>query len=295
MLICLSKCAALLPLQWLHRLGAGFGRIALILSGGFRDKSVYNLKTAGLFDPALLRRSAAHAGRAVFETPLIWWGSAGRLDALIQLDGRSVLEQAQAVGRGVIVLTPHLGSFEVAARAVSRVAPITVLYKPPRLPWVRRWVEAGRSAPEVRPVAATAAGVRGLLRALKRGEFIGILPDQVPSAGEGVWAPFLGRQAYTMTLPARLAELTGAPVVLAYGERLADGRGWRVQLELFTDSPTPAAMNQAMEHIIRKLPAQYFWGYNRYKSPPGSRIAAGASGAASLGPAPGVVSDGGVD
>jgi len=107
-----------------------------------------------------------------------------------------------------------------------------------------------------------------LLRALRRGEAIGVLPDQVPSDGDGVWAPFFGRSAYTMTLPARLAALTGAAVFMVHGERLDRGQGWQVWFERFDATPTPAAINHAMEQLIRRLPDQYFWGYNRYKVPP---------------------------
>jgi KDO2-lipid IV(A) lauroyltransferase len=175
----------------------------------------------------------------------------------------------------VILLTPHLGCFEAAARAVARSGPITVLYKPPRLAPGRRLVETGRASPGVRPVPASASGVRGLVRALKKGEAIGVLPDQVPSDGDGTWAPFFGRPAYTMTLPQRLARLTGASVLLACGERLPRGSGWRVRFESFDGEATPEAVNRAMESMIRRLPEQYFWGYNRYKVP--ARAASPAS------------------
>jgi KDO2-lipid IV(A) lauroyltransferase len=268
MLIGLSRLFARLPLRGLHALGALLGWAALLTSSGFRRKARANLATAGLLSRRTLWQSAGHAGRAVLETPLVWWGDAARLERLILTQGQALLEEARRTGRGVMLLTPHLGSFEVAARASARSGPITVLYKPPRLAWARRWVEAGRGTPGIRPVPASAAGVRGLVRALRKGEAIGVLPDQVPSAGDGVWAGFFGRPAYTMTLPARLAALTGAVVFMVHGERLAHGRGWCVRFERLDEVPTPANINRAMEHLIRQLPEQYFWGYNRYKVPP---------------------------
>ena len=268
MLLWFARLVARLPLRWSQALGAAFGRLALALSSGYRRKSADNLALAGLLDDARLRRSAEQAGRAAGETPFVWFGDDARVEALISVEGQEALDRARAAGRGVILLTPHLGCFEAAARAVARSGPITVLYKPPRLPAVRRLVETGRASPGVRPLPATAAGVRGLLRALRRGEAVGVLPDQVPSDGDGVWAPFFGRPAYTMTLPQRLARLTGAAVLMACGERLPRGAGWRVRYEPLPVEPTPQAVNAAMEVMIRRLPDQYFWGYNRYKAPP---------------------------
>jgi KDO2-lipid IV(A) lauroyltransferase len=205
----------------------------------------------------------------VAETALLWFGARERIDRLIRVENGELLNQALGHGRGVILLTAHVGSFEAAALGSARFGPITVLYKPPRIDVVRRLVESGRAAPNVHPVPTTAAGVRGLLRALKRGELIGVLPDQVPSEGDGEWAPFFGRPAYTMTLPARLARLTGAQVLMAHGERLPDAAGWVVRYECLPEAPSPAVINQAMEATIRRMPEQYFWGYNRYKTPPG--------------------------
>lgn len=267
MLVRLSRLAARLPLAWSQALGALAGRAALALSPSFRRKSSDNLALAGLLDEPMLRRTAAEVGRAAAETPFVWFGEHERVEALIRVEGQEVLDAARAAGRGVILLTPHLGCFEAAARAVARSGPITVLYKPPRIDAMRRLVETGRASPGVRPVPASASGVRGLLRALKRGEAIGVLPDQVPSDGDGVWAPFFGRPAYTMTLPHRLARLTGASVLLACGERLPRGEGWRVRFEPLVGEPTPEAVNRSMETLIRRLPEQYFWGYNRYKAP----------------------------
>jgi KDO2-lipid IV(A) lauroyltransferase len=111
------------------------------------------------------------------------------------------------------------------------------------------------------------AGVRAMLRALRAGEAVGILPDQVPGEGEGEWAPFFGEPAWTMTLPRRLAQATGAAVVVAVGERVPGG--WRLHLERLAEAPTPEALNACMERLIRRWPDQYLWGYNRYKRPAG--------------------------
>jgi KDO2-lipid IV(A) lauroyltransferase len=179
-------------------------------------------------------------------------------------------------GSGVILLTPHIGAFEVGVRAAARSVPVTVLYKPPRIAALRELVEAGRVTPGIVPVPGTAAGVRSMLRALRRGEAVGVLPDQVPTEGDGVWSPFFGRPAYTMTLPTRLAELTGAQVIVGWAQRLPRARGWVAHFEPLAGAPSPDAINQAMESVIRRLPEQYFWGYNRYKTPHGRAVTDGA-------------------
>jgi KDO2-lipid IV(A) lauroyltransferase len=150
---------------------------------------------------------------------------------------------------------------------------MTVLYRPARKPWLRDLVEAARRRPGLDAAPATLAGVRQMMRALKRGEVIGLLPDQVPPEGLGVWAPFFGQPAYTMTLASRLVQQTGAALLLVWGERLPRGAGYRVRVSELAE-PLPhdpvaaaAAINRAMEHLILQCPQQYLWGYHRYKQP----------------------------
>jgi KDO2-lipid IV(A) lauroyltransferase len=200
--------------------------------------------------------------------------------------GDPLVEEALARGRGVLFLTPHLGCFEVTAQAYAERfgplhGPITVMYRPARKAWLRPLVDTARTRPGLAAAPATLAGVRQMIRALRRGEAVGLLPDQVPPADMGVWAPFFGRPAYTMTLAARLVRQTGATPLLAWGERLPRGRGYVVHLARF-DEPLPevddaqaesaAVVNRAMERLIRQRPQQYLWGYDRYKTP--RRVAA---------------------
>jgi KDO2-lipid IV(A) lauroyltransferase len=178
----------------------------------------------------------------------------------------------------VVFLTPHLGCFEVTAQAYARrygqsQQPMTVLYRPPRQAWLRELVGSARARPGLHTAPTTLAGVKQMIKALKNGESLGLLPDQVPPLGMGLWLPFFGRQAYTMTLAVRLVQQTGATVLLAWGERLSWGRGYRVHVQplstgLPADSGQAASLiNQAMEALIRSCPQQYLWGYARYKQP----------------------------
>jgi len=137
-------------------------------------------------------------------------------------------------------------------------------------------MQEGRARPNVRLVPADVSGVRAVLAALKRGEAAGFLPDQVPGEGEGEWAEFFGRRAYTMTLAARLAGREGVLCFLAYARRLRGGAGYALVLRplpqrLAGESAT-RAVNRALEALVRECPEQFLWGYNRYKTPKGARL-----------------------
>jgi Kdo2-lipid IVA lauroyltransferase/acyltransferase len=294
MLLWMLRLLGLLPLWLLQAAGAAGGAAAFALSGAFRRKTVANLQVAGLYRPALAWASARAAGKAALETCYIWFRTDDVLLRKSQADSFVRLARATQAGkvagerRGVIILTPHIGSFELGARAYGAVAPITVLYKAPRREALHHLLKVARSQPGVTPVPADTGGVRALLRALKRGEAIGILPDQVPSAGDGEWASFFGRPAFTMTLPARLAEKTGAPVYLLATWRRPWGRGWDLELRKVDRIPTPQVINQELEAVIRKRPDQYVWSYNRYKQP---SSATGAAPAPKVESAPGAAAD----
>lgn len=268
------------PLAALQRLGDRLGRLIARLSPGYRRHLFENLEQAGYAartDPALAARAAGEAGRGVFELAHVWMRPQDEILAKTEVRGWEHVEAARAAGRGIVFLTPHLGCFEVTAQyyANNRYAgaPLTVLYRPPRKAWLAPLIEGRRARENLVLAPADLAGVRRLLRALKRGEAIGMLPDQVPSRGEGVWATFFGKPAYTMTLPARLQRQTGATLLLAHGERLPDGRGWIVHFSTIDEpldvDPAVAAtqINRRLEDLIRANPAQYLWGYNRYKKP----------------------------
>ena len=269
------------PLGWLHQWGGAAGWIAYALSSTYRRRFVENAAQAGL-DRAAMRPAIAEAGRALLELPLLWMRPVARpILPLVGWDGAERIVEAHARGRGVVFLTPHLGSFEVTAQAyaerfAAEYGPITVLFRPARKPWLRPLVERSRLRPGLVGAPATLAGVRQMIRALRRGEAVGLLPDQVPPEGLGVWAPFFGRPAYTMTLAARLVQQTGAVPLVAWGERLPRGEGYVVHVAPLGE-PLPAdpaaqgesaaAVNRAMERLIVARPTQYLWGYHRYKSP----------------------------
>lgn len=268
----LMKIAAAFPLPLAHAVGAVLGWAMYGLSPTYRRHLKENLAAAGYADAATRRAAIAEAGKLLAELPAVWLRPRNRVADLVkEIRGLDLVEAARAQGRGIVFLTPHLGCFEVTAQVAAERFPITVLYSPPKMKWLRPVMEQGRGGVNVRLASADLSGVRELLSALKRRETVGILPDQVPGEGEGEWAEFFGKPAYTMTLAARFSKREGVECLVAYGERLPWGRGYVVHVR-----PLPAALqgegearrvNRALEGLIRELPGQYLWGYNRYKKP----------------------------
>jgi KDO2-lipid IV(A) lauroyltransferase len=261
-----------LPLPLLHGAGVILGWLSFLLSPRYRRRLLANARQAGM-PPGVAWRSVAEAGKLVAELPRLWLGA----PAPVRWDGAEHIEAASAAGRGLLFLTPHLGCFEITAQAYAArfgaSRPMTVLFRPARQPWLRALVDHSRERPGLRTAPTTLSGVRQLVQALKSGEAVGLLPDQVPPKGLGTWAPFFGREAYTMTLSARLARSGDTQVLLSWGERLPWGQGYVVHVRPLAE-PLPAdpqaaaaAVNAAMESLVRESPAQYLWSYDRYKPP----------------------------
>lgn len=279
----LFRCFSLLPLPVLHALGWVLGWVTFLASPRYRRRLFAHAQLAG-YPRSVALGSVAESGKLAAELPRLWLGR----PVHVEWDGMAHIDNAMAQGDGLLYLTPHLGCFEVTAQLVAQRfgerMPITVLYRPARQPWLRELMEKARSRPGLHTAPTTLAGVKQLIKALKLRQAVGLLPDQVPPSGQGVWAPFFGREAYTMTLSARLAQTAGARVVLIWGERLSWGRGYRVRVRPFqadgdgrlSADPVQAArqINQAMEALVRECPSQYLWSYDRYKAPAGLSHAA---------------------
>lgn len=263
------RLLGLVPLSIASLCGSLLGIFAWVASPGYRRKLATNMQMAGYGPGSVRRQAIIEAGRMVAECPYIWTRQPRQISRKMFTADTDPIEAAERRGKGVLILTPHLGSFEMGARYYAGRRPITVLFKPPKIDLMRRWLIAARAVEGIEAVPPTVGGVRTMLRTLRRGDIVGLLPDQVPTAGDGIWVPFFGQPAYTMTLPQRLVEMTDCTVVLAMVERLAGGRGWRIHFESLDEAPTPEVINKNFERLIRRMPEQYIWGYNRYKRLPG--------------------------
>ena len=268
----LLRAVARLPLPLLHLAGGLLGWILYLASPTYRRHLRQNLVQAGFADGATRRAAIASAGKMLLELPGVWLRTREELNAWVRgIDGEALIDEARAAGRGVVFITPHLGCFEILAQVAGERFPITVLYRPPKLAFLQPMIEEGRAGRNVKLAPTDLSGVRQLVAALRAGEAVGMLPDQVPGEGEGEWADFFGRPAYTMTLATKLASRPETETLLAYGERLAGGRGFVVRLRRMPpaepgETPT-RRLNRAIESLVRENPGQYLWGYNRYKTP----------------------------
>jgi len=278
-MVVLFDVLARLPLSVLHRLGAALGWVIYLSSASYASRLRENLRNSGIGSSESEFRKLLHAniremGKGVMELPWVWRRPLEEVLAGVkQCHGWEHIEAAHANGKGVIALTPHFGCFEVISLFIASRKPITTMYRPPRWKFLDRLMHEGRARGQTILAPTDLGGVRQLLKALKRGGIIGVLPDQVPGSGEGEWAPFFGRPAYTMTLIARLIESSGASVVMCHNERLPRGEGYALHfapLPIDTATSIPAQINAALEAVIRTCPEQYLWSYNRYKVPRGA-------------------------
>ncbi|WP_343730591.1 lysophospholipid acyltransferase family protein [Duganella sp.] len=282
MLVTLFRFLSIFPLPFLHAAGAALGWVVYWASPSYRRRMRDNMRQAGVAQH--LPAAVAEAGKSIIELPFIWCADPARVSRHATLENWELVQSQLDAGRGIVFMTPHLGCFEIVAQEIALRTELMVMYRPPKKAALKPLIEGARARKNLLLAPANMSGVRMLAKFLKKGQPVGVLPDQVPQEGEGVWAKFFGRDAYTMTLPAKLALLGDATIIITYAERLPGGRGYVVRFVPFDgtldgDSAAQAqAINSAMERLIVRSPSQYYWSYNRYKVPHG--IAAPAADAA---------------
>ena len=278
----LFRLLAHVRLSWMQRLGALLGWLVWGLSPSYRRNFKANVAAAGVAWSAA-RPAIAATGMMLAELPWLWMRPHDQsLGHRVQWDGAEHFEAAMQAGRGVIIMSPHLGCWEMGAQAIAekygpRFGPLVALFRPARKAWLEPLVTHARQRPYLETAPTTLAGVRTLMRALRAGGYTAILPDQVPPRGQGAWAPFFGRDVYTMTLLAKLAQQSGAAVLACWCERLPPGQGYCLHMrpfdvpELRVATTTPeqaaAAINRQVESMLLQAPGQYLWGYARDKQP----------------------------
>lgn len=278
----LFRTLAALPLRWNHRAGSALGCLAFLLDRQYAKRLRENITLSRIATDdtqlkGLIRDNIHESGKAFSEVLIAWLRPAAEVAALVrECRGWEHVQVALGRGRGIIFVTPHLGCFDIAGRYLTGRLPVVFLYSPPRLKWAADLMSQGRERMNATMATPDRAGVRLLLKTLKQGGNICILPDQAPSQGDGVWVDFFGRPAYTMTLIGRLQQATDADVLMFFGERLPEGAGYRVWLRplaapLAADQSISARqINAAVEDLVRQCPTQYLWSYNRYKAPAGA-------------------------
>lgn len=283
----LLRTFALFPLPVVHAIGAGVGWMMAVTPNELRRVSRINIDLCFPHLSAWRRRrllvhSLVECGKTALEFAPLWIWPEDRILALIKdAPGRGYLDELLNQGKGVILLIPHLGAWELASIYVSMCFaekyPVTGLYRPPRMVELDVMIRRARERFGARMVPTTMTGVRTLYQTLNEGGVVGVLPDQEPGAGNPVFAPFLGVPANTMGLVSKLVSRTRAEAVYVYFTRLSGGRGFEVHFlpaspAIGDEDLCVAArhLNQGVELCVRKHPEQYQWGYKRFRTrPPG--------------------------
>ncbi|MEE9321228.1 MAG: lysophospholipid acyltransferase family protein [Granulosicoccus sp.] len=272
---------AAFPLAINHYVGALIGRIAWVTRSRLRRITEVNLALCFPEMPqperdSLARQSLIQTGMTLTESAWIWRRPREEVASLIrETRGAELFEQAQKSGKGLIIASPHMGCWELCNLPVSDNGDITYLYRSPRNPAIEPLLIEWRSNLGGKPARLDAPGIRHVLRVLKQGQLIGLLPDQEPDADNGVQAPFYGVHAHTMTLLAKLASRNNVEVLFCLAERLPKGRGWRIHFVKpepgIADSDkmvAAAALNRTVERCIELCPSQYMWNYKRFRLQP---------------------------
>ena len=269
-------------------MGAFLGRLVYAFSPRYRNHLLENLGSSGICPNrealhALARTNAAEIGKGATE---LAWAIFRPVEDVVGLvksrTGWEDVERLRAANRPILFVTPHLGGYDVAGRYLWGQLPgvMMAMYKPHKVGWLDRLIREGRdrgSGPgDTHTATATLAGVRKVLKHMRGGGATIMLPDQVPGVGEGEWVEFFGRPAYTMTLVGRLQQASDAAIVFFFAERMPRGEGFVVHCRAMPD-PLPIdrreaalAVNREVEALVKTCPAQYLWGYNRYKRPAGA-------------------------
>lgn len=274
MIIKFFKLIANLPLIFFHMIGIVLGWIIFLGSKKFRNRTIKNCCEIAKFNHKILYKSVGEFGKSLIELIVLWFRPVEKCNQLIKnIYNIHLVNQAIQDNKAIIFLTPHLGSFEILSLYVGFYTPLTILYRSPKpkLKFLEEFMMFGRQKGFVKTATADLKGVRQLIKALKRGELIGILPDQVPTFGDGMMSNFFNQSAYTMNLPIKLANTYNIQIIFAYAKRLNFGRGYDLYFQKFEYNQQDSlenqiqTMNHEIEKIISKYPEQYLWNYNRYK------------------------------
>ncbi len=272
MLSLIFKPLSLLSLDTIHKLGSGLGWVLFHVMSKARQETKKNIQQSGLFEDEIataVKQSFNFLGQSILETPYIWHCDNTKIKSFIkERHGWAAINAGLNQKKGIIFITPHMGCIEIAPLYYALHHPISVLYRQSKIKWLESLIRLGRGRNNIKLAPANIKGVKTLMQALKRGESVGILPDQMPKAGEGEWADFFGKPAYTMTLASKLAIKTGAMVIMLFTERLSNGEGFAIHLTKLDAEAikTPELLNKAIELQIKSKPIQYLWSYRRFKT-----------------------------
>ena len=289
LLIFLLKCLALLPLGMLRKAGALLGWLCWTFSSRMAVTTRANInlcfpEMTSKERTLLAKYSILETFKTIVEAAPAWlWSERKVKEHILEVEGLELLEEGVSQGKGVVVLAPHFGNWEVFGLYLNSCGcgQSSQLYQVPKDIRLDRFIYAVRSRAGARMVATDNKGVATLLKSLKIGEIVAILPDQVPGDTSGEFAPLFGNSAYTMTLVPKLIEKTGAKAVMGFAARIQTEKkhGWKIIFREVDDKiyaghiqndlqASLSAMNRSIENVVKECPVQYQWEYKRFKRVP---------------------------
>ncbi|ARB47933.1 lysophospholipid acyltransferase family protein [Alloalcanivorax xenomutans] len=277
------RLLGLLPFRLNRALATAVGRLLAALPSEARRVTRINLSLCLPNQPnpdQLVRDSLVETVKNTFEIALFWRRPEEGLDRVVSVDGDGPLREAVDAGQPVLILAPHIGCWEVLNFWLARDFPLHVMFAPSGMAEVDDLIKRGREHFGSTMYPASARGVAGLVRAMRKGAMTAILPDQVADRRSGRFAPFFGQPAYTGTLSCKLVQQTGARVFMAWARRLPGAGGFEIRVrpahQDIHDSDLDhalKAMNQSIEALILEEPSQYLWSYKRFRrQPPGGTL-----------------------
>ena len=262
-----------IPLLLTQVIGVLIGYIFHMTNKESRFLLIENLTRSNIYkNPVSLNKAInkniRETGKTIMESLAIWSSQQSRVLSWVkEVQGLDEIHKAHIRKKGIIFISPHLGCYEIASIYYGSKYPLTILYRPPRKKWLEKLIKDGRKKGFQTLAPTNNIGIKLILKSLNNNEAVGILPDQVANKGEGEWAEFFGRPAFTMVLVSRLAKKTGATVIMTFGERLDIGKGFKIHFKAIPSRniSSPRKLNKALEEIIKKAPEQYLWNYDKYK------------------------------
>jgi len=280
-LILALKLAGKLSLRSAQLIGRLLGTLGWVFKGRSRKVTETNLRICFPDMPDnqrrdLARSSLRHTGQTLMEIPLMWeWPVEECLGLIREIEGEELLEETRKDDRGLLLLAPHLGNWELTGLYFSSRYRMAALYSPPHIKAFEDYMIQVRGRLGSELVRGDRRGLARLITLLREGEVAGILPDQSPRGKGNAYAPFFGMDVRTMTLVSKLLQKSGAKPLITYSERLKDSQGFRLvirECEPGIADPDPVtattALNKSVENVVREAPEQYQWEYKRFRHRP---------------------------
>ena len=283
LIVCILAPFSLLPLRWSQAVGAKLGLFLIKcnrkrahiaqcnLRSCFPEKRPEEIKQ-------LVRLTAIESGKWFIESGYVWFRNPEYLIRKTTVKNPELLADAYAKQRGVVIILPHLGNWELLNFYVPQNYPFGAMYKPLDTAWFERIVLRSRCRAGTSMFPTNSSGVRRAMKSLKKSHTVAILADHLPSVEAGIYAPFFGRPALTGKLTQTLLKSNHSEIILASALRKPNGEGFEIEFHHVEDisgksvAAAAAAINQAIEESIRLAPEQYQWVYRRFGKPPKAAV-----------------------